>query len=477
MTPHPHPRPQPRRRRRRGVLIILAVLALALMVAPAALAAAGGGSSGFSGGGGGGGGGHGSGFALYVVLDLLFHIALLGHGLGALVLIALALGYLFITRVLPNLQASWATRAAQRNGGRHKPSKHERRVELAAAEAADEDPDFAPEHVRACARDLFMEIEKAWDTEDRIHMRGLVSPDLLVEWERRLDDFDRRGWRNHVEPIGEPQVEFVALHRTGDPDTDRVTVKLDARVRDYVVDGSGRHLKRTGTLSEVTRVREFWTLQKRAGHWILASIEQRAEGKHALDEQLVATPWADEAGMRDEALIEGAVADQVPAGTSVAEVADVQYDGDAHAAAMDLSLADGRFAPDVLEVAARRAVNAWAQAIDGDDAILDGIATPAAKRELLYAGDTSGSVRIVVRGPVVNRIRVIGLDAASEPATMTIEVDLTGRRYVENRDTAAVLSGSRTRKTSFTERWTLSVTGDERQPWRITAVGDPVGLA
>jgi predicted lipid-binding transport protein (Tim44 family) len=59
---------------------------------------------------------------------------------------------------------------------------------------------------------------------------------------------------------------------------------------------------------------------------------------------------------------------------------------------------------------------------------------------------------------------------------MTIEVDLTGRRYVENRDTTAVLAGSRTRKTSFTERWTLSVTGDDRQPWRITAVAEPVGL-
>jgi predicted lipid-binding transport protein (Tim44 family) len=465
---HSHPR------RRRAALIILAVLALALIVAPAALAAAGGGSSGFSGGGG---GGHGSGFALYIVIDLLIHIALLGHGLGALVLIALALVYLFITRVLPRMQESWATRAAQRNGGNHRTSKHERRVELAAAEAADEDPDFAPDHVRAAARSLFMDIEKAWDAGDRIHMRGLVSPDLLVEWERRLDDFERRGWRNHVEPIGEPQVEFVGLHRTGDPDTDRVTVRIDARVKDYVVDGYGRHLKRTGTLGEMTRIKEFWTLQKRQGHWILASIEQRGEGKHALDEQIVATPWADESAMRDSALIEGAVADQVPAGTSVAEVADLQYDGDAHAAAMDLSLADGRFAPDVLEVAARRAVDGGGPASDGDDALLDGIATPAAKRELLYAGDTSGSVRIVVRGPVVNRIRVINLDAASEPPTMTIEVDLTGRRYVENRDTAAVLAGSRTRKTSFTERWTLSVTGDERQPWRITGAGEPVGLA
>jgi predicted lipid-binding transport protein (Tim44 family) len=229
-------------------------------------------------------------------------------------------------------------------------------------------------------------------------------------------------------------------------------------------------------VSEITRIREFWTLQKRNGHWILASIEQGGEGKHALEEDIVATAWGDEKGMRDEALIEGAVADQVPEGTRVAEVADLQYDGDAHAAAMDLSLADGRFAPDVLEIAARRAVSAWAQAIDGDDAVLDGIATPAAKRELLYAGDTSGSVRMVVRGPTVNRIRIVSLDAGAEPPTMTVAVDLTGRRYVENRDTAAVVAGSRTHKTSFTERWTLSLTGDEAQPWRITAVGEPVGL-
>jgi predicted lipid-binding transport protein (Tim44 family) len=465
-------------RRRRLAVIALAALAVALIVAPAALAAAGGGSSGFSGGGeGGGGGGHGSGFVLFILIRLLIDIAVLGHGLGALFLIAAGLLFWFVTRGLPKLQAWWAERAAQRTDGPHKTSKRERRVELAAAEAADEDPDFAPDRVRAAGRQLFFDIEKAWDTGDRIAMRSLVAPDLLVEWERRLDDFDGRGWHNHVEPIGEPSVEYVGLRRTGNADTDHVVVKVDARVKDFVVDRYGRHLKRTGSFSEITRVREFWTLQKRGGHWILASIEQGGEGKHALDEDIVATAWGDEKGMRDEALVQGAVADQVPEGTTVAEVADLQYEGDAHAAAMDLSLADGRFAPDVLEVAARRAVSAWAQAIDGDDALLDGIATPAAKRELLYAGDTSGAVRMVVRGPAVNRIRIVSLDAGAEPPTMTVEVDLTGRRYVENRDTAAVIAGSRTRKTSFTERWTLSLTGDEAQPWRITAVGEPVGLA
>ena len=469
-------------RRRRAAIILLVVGALALLVAPAALAAAGGGSSGFSGGGGGGGGGHGSGFALYIIIDLLIHIAVLGHGLGAAVLIGLALLWLFFTRIAPRMSDWSRTRAAQRTDGRGRTrsgrtSNRERRVELAAAEAAEEDPAFAADAVRANAVRLFMEIQTAWDADDRIHLRGLVAPDLLAEWERRLDDFERRGWRNHVQPLGEPTIELVGLTHKGDPEADRVVVRIDARLKDYVVDRSGRHLKRAGRLGETTRIREFWTLGRRSGHWVLVSIEQGAEGKHALDEQIVATPWADERSMRDEALLEGAAADAVPAGTRVAEVADLQYDGDAHAAAMDLSLADGRFAPDVLEVAARRAIDGWAQAVDGDDAALRRLATPAATQELLYGADTSGRTRLVVRGPQIKRIRVVTLDAASEPPTMTIEVDLTGRRYLEDRSTAAVLAGSRTRTTSFTERWTLSLTGDAQQPWRITAVGAPVELA
>jgi predicted lipid-binding transport protein (Tim44 family) len=460
---------------RRTALIALAIAALALILAPAALAGAGGGSSGFSGGGGGGGGGgHGSGFALFILIRLLFDIALLGHGLGLLFLVALGLLYLFFTRVYPTMQARWASRA----GGKRTTGKRERRVELAAAEAAEDDPEFAPDNVRATATQLFLDIQHAWDSDDRTKLRGLVAPDLLAEWERRLDDFERRGWHNHVEPQGEPGVEYVGLSHKGDLATDRVVVRIDAKIRDYVVDGYGRRIKRQGSLTEVTRIREFWTLQRRdTHHWVLASIEQGAEGRHALDADIVATPWSDERGMRDEALIEGAVADAVPESTKISEVADLQYEGDAHSAANDLSVADGRFAPDVLEVAARRAIDAWAMAVDGDDTPLKRIATAHATRELLYAGDTSEHTRLVVRGPEIKRIRIVGLDAGAEPPTMTMEVDITGRRYVEDRDTAAVLAGSKTRATSFTERWTLSLTKDDQQPWRITSVGAPVGLA
>ena len=188
----------------------------------------------------------------------------------------------------------------------------------------------------------------------------------------------------------------------------------------------------------------------------------------------MATPWADERGLRDEALVEGAVADAVPADTKIAEVADLQYDGDAHAAALDLSLADGRFAPDLLEIAARRAVEAWAIAIDGDDAALLKVADKAAANAMLHP--TPGR-RLVVRGPEIEQITITGLDAAADPPTMSIEVKIKGRRYVENRNTAAVISGSRSKEVEFTEHWTLALDGDESQPWRIVAVGEPVARA
>jgi hypothetical protein len=175
--------------------------------------------------------------------------------------------------------------------------------------------------------------------------------------------------------------------------------------------------------------------------------------------------------MRDEALVEGAVATAVPDGTSVAEVAKVEFDGDARGAALDLSVADGRFAPDVLEIAARRALAAWAEAVDGGANKLSAIADPKAIQSLLHPGDPTGATRLVVRGPHAKRMRVVGLDPSITPPTMSVEVDVEGCRYLEDRDTGAVLAGSRTRTCEFTEHWTFALDGDEAQPWRIAAVG------
>lgn len=459
--------------KRRALILVLLVTAAALVLAPEAFALGGGGSSSY--GGGGGGGGHGGrGFFIYIILRLFIDLAI-HQPIVAAIVVGLALAWWAWIRISRRTQADRREGTADHVSQR-KLDQRERRVELAAAEAAEDDPAFAPDAVRTAAAELFRQIEAAWDAGDRSKLRQLVAPDLMTEWNRRLDDFAARGWHNRVQPLEPPKVDYVGLSR-GEGSEGSVVVRIQARVRDYVEDGSGRHIKRTGNFTETIRVREYWTLARTrsygdAGHpWILASIEQAGEGRHALEEKIVGTAWADEGALRDEALVEGAAAEAVPDGIKISEVADLEYEGDAHAAALDLSLADGRFSPDVLEVAARRAVAAWAEAVDGDDARLRALADPPVVADLLYPDDPSGRVRLVVRGPRVNRIRVAGLDAAATPPTMTIEVDVQGRRYLEDRNTAAVVAGSRSRSVGFTERWTFALTDDARQPWRICAVG------
>jgi predicted lipid-binding transport protein (Tim44 family) len=445
-----------------------AAAALLLVAAPAAFARGGSGSSGFGRGfgGGGGGGGFGRGFGR----GHFFFIPIGGGG-GILVLIVIAVIVLY---VLPRIVMWWRGQQARGSVSRRRVAQRERRVELAAAEASEEDASFAPDMVRPAASRLFLDIQSAWNDGDRSRLRELVAPDLFAEWERRLDDLAGRGWRNRVKPLGEPKVSYVSLRNAADERGDRVVVLIEATLLDYVEDGYGQRIGRADSLSDTSRVREYWTLGKRHGRWVLLSIEQGSEGAHALSEDVLATPDADVGAMRDESLVEGAVADAVPEGTSVAEIADLDFDGDARAAALDLSLADGRFAPDVLEVAARRAVAAWAEAVDGDDSALLAIAHPKAAQQLLHPGDPSGRTRVVVRGPRVRQIRVIGLDAAAIPPTMSIEVDIQGRRYIEDRDTAAILAGSQSRSSAFAEHWTLALDGDESQPWRIAAVGAPL---
>jgi predicted lipid-binding transport protein (Tim44 family) len=112
-------------------------------------------------------------------------------------------------------------------------------------------------------------------------------------------------------------------------------------------------------------------------------------------------------------------------------------------------------------------VAAWAEAVDGDDARLRALAGDDAVRALLYGGDAEARTRLVVRGPRLQALRIAALDAQADPATLTIEATLSGRRYVEDRDTLELVSGSRDDETTFTERWTLRLDGTGGNPWRI----------
>ena len=433
--------------KRRLQMAIAAVGAGALAAAPVAHAAAGGGSHGFGGGGGHGGGGGGK---------LFFILWLVAHPIALVFVIGVILCFALYASVL---NARSRTRRRERV----------RRVELAAAEASEDDAAFSPDVVREQAVQLFKDIQLAWDARARTRLGELVGADLMVEWRRRLDDFDRKGWRNRVSLISGPEVEYVGMTNRADDRDDRVVVRVEATLMDRVVDRAGNELHQAGSASARRHLAEYWTLGKRPGdgNWMLLSIEQRAEGEHHLSGEVVVTPWDDTARLRDEALVEGAAADKLPEDVRAAEVVSVSYEHDARAAALDLSLVDARFAPDVLEVAVRRVVDAWAEAVDGSDDALAALSTPKALQDLLHPGDPSGGTRLVVRGPRVRSVTIRSLDVHAEPPRMTVAVEAEGRRYVEDRDTTRVVSGSQAAAIRFTEHWTLALDGGDADPWRI----------
>ncbi len=465
----------------RRATVLGSALFLTLVQARTVLAAPGGGSSDFGGGGGGGGGGFGGGG---------------GGGFGGggggfgggggavggmfMLLIFLGIGGLYVVQMLQvkmgrrdpgQTIAGSAGRGIRRMGpGRKARQERERQVEIAAEEARMHDEAFAPEVVKPSAAALHHDIVDAWTGRDREALRALLAPDLFTEWALRLDDFDRKGWHNITELIGEPEVEYLGLVNREDDADDRVVVRVEAHLRDYVRDQHGRIITRTDDPDAETVLAEYWVLGKRDGRWMLLSTEQDAEGGHHIESAIIATPWADGERLTDEAATERGVAGAV-ADDQVAQLAAVDFEGSARTAALDLATLDGRFAPDVIEASVRRAVSGWVEAVDGEDAALEAVTTPEVAAELLHPGDPSKRTRLVVRGPRVDSIRITGLQPETEPPTLSVEVAVEGRRYIQDRDTIAVLNGSKHDAVRFTEHWTLALDGADETPWRISGTG------
>ncbi len=348
--------------------------------------------------------------------------------------------------------------------GRGRPrADREAAVRVATVEAADDDPLFEAELVTDRAAALFVAIQRAWSAGDVAALRRLVGPELMVEWETRLADFRRKGWRNLVDVLEGPSVRYVGLTNRAQDVEDRVVVQLTARLQDVVVDGYGDVIP--SDEGEVARISEFWTLGKQAGEWVVVSIEQEREGNYHLSAPLVAAPEGDEARLHADAVMELAAADDVPTGR-VRELLSPGFSGTARAAALDLSLVDGRFAPDVLTTAVGEVVDAWAQAIDGPDEPLAVRTTPQALHALLYPTMTRRD-RLVIRGAEVQALTIVAVTPAPTPE-VRLQLDVAGVQYVEDRDTTEVLAGSKRRRTTTRQVWTLRLSDDPRRPWRVS---------
>lgn len=429
------------------------------------LAAAGGGSAGFHGGGGGGfhgGGGYHGGYGGGAAVG----------GTGILVIVLLIVAAVIVAAIVgaigrAKLRARRAARVKQ--------------VTLASAEAADDDAYFEASAVQEETAALFLKVQEAWDARDVGTLATLAGPDLIVEWRRRLDDFERKGWHNRVGVRRGPSVEYVGLVNRDDDTEDRIVVRLEAAMDDWCTTRGGGEVFHDGATSAATTLREYWTLARSSAaddaHWIVMSIEQDAEGLHHLDADIVASPWGDTKRIGAAATFEVAAADGGTEGFTTADLVDPGFAEDARAAALDLSLADPRFGPDVISASVSRAVEAWLEAVDGPDAALEALATPDAIRALLHPGDSAQNpnTRLVARGVTVESIEVQALRPTPEPAQLTVALTARGRRYIEDRDTTALLAGSKDTERRFVDAWTLALTGDAAAPWRIVAAA-PAGF-
>jgi predicted lipid-binding transport protein (Tim44 family) len=346
----------------------------------------------------------------------------------------------------------------------------QQQISLAAAEASESDLRFASDVVCSDAEQLFRAIQDAWTKDDRARLSRLVGEDLMVEWEERLKGFARRGWSNRIDLYGSINIHYVGLRNTADERDRRVIVRVSSRVRDVVIDSFGNTIHRKNSIADIHHMCEYWTLGLSDKSWILLSIEQHQEGLHQLQEPIVASPWSDTETLHREATLEQVARVHVE-NSQLHTIASADLTLDARSAALDLSLVDDRFAPHVLTGEVENAVRAWAEAIDGKDASLEAVASPTAIAELLYPGDPDRQQRLVVRGPYVQSVRVLELDAHDTPPWMLVELHISGRRYQEDRTTATILKGDRSAQTNFTMRWRMELTEDVYNPWRIAQVG------
>ena len=354
----------------------------------------------------------------------------------------------------------------------------ERRVELASAEAAADDAAFAADEVRGEAAALLNLIVKAWTARDRVALR----PDARPRPDGRVGPPPRR-----LRPQGLAQrlrdrrgARRRSTSASSTAPTTPTTASRSASGRASATSCATRTATRssaTTSASEIVDLAEYWTLGKRDGRWVLLSIEQDAEGAHHLDADIVASPWGDEGRLRDEAVTELATADAVP-DAAIAEHRRPRLRR--HRPRRRARPRDGRRPLRARRARGRRAPRGRRLGGGGRRRRRRARARRHARARCASCstpGDASGRTRLVVRGPRLRALRITALHADAAPPAMLVEADVSGRRYREDRDTAAVVEGSKEREATFTERWTMTLDGDAKTPWRIAhgaAVSSPL---
>jgi hypothetical protein len=135
---------------------------------------------------------------------------------------------------------------------------------------------------------------------------------------------------------------------------------------------------------------------------------------------------------------------------------------------LDLSAADDRFSPLLLDATLKHAMEAW-EACDSSQDPLLAVATKDATESLLHSPLTGD--RRFIKDPRLKPCRLIRLDASSDPPCVVIAVNVDAAMYLNH---GLVVSGSDRDVRHLRLVWTLGLEQDTEHGarWRLLTSQD-----
>jgi hypothetical protein len=375
-----------------------------------------------------------------------------GGGAGSLLLlvVVVVLIWWLVSRAQKARKGRGLNTVSDREAHRADAKARERaaRVEAQVEALAGTDASFDVEALKQRAGSLYVTAQQAWTNRDHATLKRILSPVLYGKWADELHDYASRGEVNVVEIVSGPTIELIDVANRAGERNDTVTFRITATLNDYVRRDSGSHAVRTdGSMRPV----EYWTLRKDdSGTWIVASVEQAAEGAHHLTAAIETDNW-DQKAVAREAVLDVAEKTSAKGLEDILSLTTISWSTDADAAAGDLSALDGRFDRPVLEVAIEQFLEEWAM----NDGSLDFTSVRTANRT-------------VMRDATVSAIQVRSL-LSREPIVFRVAVDAEGFYYEVDRRTEEVLQGDALKRRPITFAFDLRLDGPTAKGWTVIA--------
>ncbi len=302
--------------------------------------------------------------------------------------------------------------------------------------AAFDDPRFEPERLLAAARAVLKPLEEV-RSDDELVARWCEHFErwLPVRWRRWRLPGVPGGWGADV-VIRE--LEVVTLRNVRPREPAEAVARAQLRVQRWpripLLGAVARALQGGGLVMWLTLV------APPAGDWELARVDFDAAGEYHLAAETVAEPAHDPA-LHDAAIRE--LAEQ----ESLAEPGEliVGTESDVARQLLDLSLADGRFAPTVVEAAVRSLIRAWRHLTIGDENAYIAFATMSSYEIAEYA-------RHADLPAALQEIDVLAIVAKPRPA-LFLEI------------AALVQDSDGTRERNLC--WKLELADELQQHWRL----------